>query len=152
MARSRNADPEKRIRFERNGIENIISFGDLGRLLKTTRKSHKDTLQEVANKLNAMNGSETTSQATLSRIENGEHMPSYGLMGKILIYVYNAGVMITQDALNVDYQPASSFHLLKNLLAQMPELDPSDEDFLLRMFETLVDRSALKRAQQKEKS
>jgi transcriptional regulator with XRE-family HTH domain len=152
MARSRNADPEKRIRFERNGIENIISFGDLGRLLKTTRKSHKDTLQEVANKLNAMNGSETTSQATLSRIENGEHMPSYGLMGKILIYVYDAGVMITQDALNVDYRPASSFHLLKNLLSQMPELDPSDEDFLLRMFETLVDRRSLKRAQQKEKS
>lgn len=150
MARSPNADPNRRIRFERNGIENIIAFGDLGRLLATVRKSRKHTLKTVADILNDMEGNEKTSQATLSRIENSEHMPSYALTQKMLIYLYGTGVMITQEALKVDYQPASSQHLLKNLMSQMNELDPSDQDFLLQMFETLVERRALKRLQQKE--
>ena len=150
MARSKNASPNQRIRFERNGVENIVAFGDLGRLLKITRSSRNHTLQHAAEILNQLPGSETTSQATLSRIEQGDHMPGYALAQKLLTYIYGEGILITQDALTVNYQPASSEQLLANLLKTMPELEPSDAELLMQLFQALADRRALKNTLLKE--
>ncbi len=136
MARPKNALPNQMIRFTRDGLDRIVTFADLGRLLFVTRKAKNHTLEAASKYFNQAKW--RVSPSLISRLENKKLMPSYDMAVRILVYIHGSDVVIyPEDADSTTYQPSSNFVLFRNFISQVEELDASDCEILISMFSVL---------------
>lgn len=146
MARPKNADPEQRLRFNRNGREIVVAFSELGRLTRVTRKTKKHTLQQAASEISTSKN--ILSAPTLSRLENGSHMPTAHIAQRMLLYIYGPVMIQPEGFDDTNYEPSSNHALLKNFLDHIGELDAPDREILVSMFCALAQARATIRASQ----
>ena len=141
MARPKNADPDQRLRFTRDGREIVVAFSELGKLTRVTRKTKKHTLQQAASQIST--SKIVLSAPTLSRLENGSHMPTAHIAQRMLLYIYGPVMIQPEDMENTNYEPSSNQALLKNFLEQTSELEPTDREILVSIFSALVKARAI---------
>jgi transcriptional regulator with XRE-family HTH domain len=136
MPRPKNAIPNQHIRFSREGSELVITFGDLGRLLKAARTAKRHSLEVAAQ--HVTKGKHKVGASTLSRIETHKHMPSKDMVERLLFYIYGQTAKVNTEVEGLSYRPSSDLMLLRNFLNHVQALDDEDRHVLAMMFSALT--------------
>jgi hypothetical protein len=127
MARPKNAASDSKLWITRDGRQTVLDFTALGVRLRTKRKKQRHKLMYLAEQL-------SINVSTLSRIENGEHIPNPQVLEQIIWYVFQ-----TKDySQTAPYAPLSGEALLQNHLEHDPQLNAAAREQLLLLYRQLT--------------